>query len=49
MLAAFNAKVGLSDLTDAPFSGAETADSLRVLSDFVNGVDLPAAYRNTER
>ena len=49
MLAAFNTAVAPSDLTGAPFSGAETADSLRVLRDFVNGVDLPADYRNTER
>lgn len=41
MLDAFNRAVQTSDLTAAPFSGAETADSLRVLSDFVNGVHVP--------
>jgi LAS superfamily LD-carboxypeptidase LdcB len=49
MLTAYNALVSEGDLTGAPFSGAETADSLAVLRDFVNGVDLPADYRNTER
>ena len=41
MLEAFNRTVQPADLTTAPFSGAETADSLKVLSDFVNGVNLP--------
>lgn len=49
MLAAYNRLIAREDLTSAPFSGAETADSLRVLRDFVNGVDLPAAYRSTDR
>ena len=41
MLAAYNALVSGGDLTGAPFSGAETADSLAVLRDFVNGLALP--------
>ena len=49
MLTAYNRMVGTSDLTKAAFSGALTADSLNVLQEFVNGIDLPAPYRNTER
>jgi D-alanyl-D-alanine carboxypeptidase len=41
MLAAYNTLISGEDLTGAPFSGAETADSLAVLRDFVNGLDLP--------
>lgn len=43
MLAAYNESIGSEDLTHAPFSGASTADSLRVLQDFVNGIDAPSA------
>ena len=41
MLTAYNRLVSGGDLTGAPFSGAETADSLAVLRDFVNGLALP--------
>ena len=41
MLATYNRLVSEGDLTSAPFSGAETADSLAVLRDFVNGLALP--------
>ena len=41
MLATYNRLVSEGDLTGAPFSGAETADSLAVLRDFVNGLALP--------
>ena len=34
--------ISSSDLTGAEFSGAETADSLHVLRDYVNGIDRPA-------
>lgn len=48
MLEAYNALVSEADLLEAPFSGAETADSLRVLRDFVNGIDRPG-QASTER
>ena len=41
MLATYNRLVSEGDFTGAPFSGAETADSLAVLRDFVNGLALP--------
>lgn len=41
MLTAYNALVSDVDLTHAAFSGSATADSLRVLRDFVNGLTLP--------
>ena len=41
MLDAYNASVAVDDLTG--FSGAAAAGELRVLRDFVNGVDLPPA------
>ena len=41
MLTAYNRLISEGDLTGAPFSGAETADSLAVLRDFVNGLALP--------
>ena len=41
MLNAYNALVSQEDLTGAQFSGSETADSLEVLRDFVNGLALP--------
>ena len=49
MLAAYNRLVSSADLTGAPFSGAEAADSLAVLRDFVNGLALPASQPSTER
>ncbi len=48
MLAAYNALISEADLTEAPFSGAGTADSLQVLRDFVNGIDRPS-QPSTER
>ena len=41
MLAAYNALIAETDLIEADFSGSKTADSLRVLRDFVNGIDRP--------
>ena len=41
MLAVYNEMVVQRDLLEAEFSGSETAESLRVLSDFVNGIDQP--------
>lgn len=41
MLSAYNALIAETDLIEADFSGSETADSLRVLRDFVNGIDRP--------
>jgi zinc D-Ala-D-Ala carboxypeptidase len=49
MLAAYNKVIQTADLTDADFSGARTADSLRILPDFVNGVNLPEGQGNTDR
>ena len=47
MLAAYNEKILEDSLTGAQFSGSETADSLNVLRDFVNGLALPQS--STER
>ena len=49
MLNAYNHLIDTRDLARAPFSGAETADSLRVLAEFVNGLALPEGQDNTER
>lgn len=47
MLAAYNQRISEDSLMDAEFSGSDTADSLRVLTDFVNGLALPQS--KTER
>jgi LAS superfamily LD-carboxypeptidase LdcB len=49
MLISFNALISPDDLRQGDFSGANTADGLKVFTDFVNGVDLPPAYRKTDR
>ena len=41
MLKAYNSSIATADLTQAPFSGAGSADSLNVLGHFVNGIDTP--------
>lgn len=49
MLMAFNATISEEDLSQANFSGSVSADSLKVMDQFVNGVDLPPGYFKTER
>ena len=46
-LAAYNQRISEDTLSGAAFSGSETADSLNVLRDFVNGLALPQS--KTER
>ena len=41
MLAAYNQRISKESIMGAEFSGSETADSLNVLRDFVNGLALP--------
>ena len=49
MLVAFNATISPQDLSQSNFSGSDSADSLNVLTQFVNGVNLPTGYSKTER
>ena len=49
MLMAFNATISSQDLSQSNFSGSASADSLNVLTQFVNGVNLPTGYSKTER